>query len=210
MFIEEAIRGGGRVFVHCMQGVSRSVTVCLSYIMVKERQSFNEAHPVIKEKRGIASPNIGFTCQLIDWHKRFTKTWNGPQFFAICSHQVEQPHTVVARLIEKPNLDSRGVFIVINSGKAWIWRGRQVWENNQERYMSVAHEHLRQMQQYESCPSDIQEINEGSEPEEFKSIEGLTIDNVWNYDNWYPHLDRVVDMEPQSYRELQEEDDPRR
>lgn len=34
-FIENAIQNGGKVFVHCMQGVSRSVTICLAYIIFK-------------------------------------------------------------------------------------------------------------------------------------------------------------------------------
>mmetsp|Transcript_14787 Transcript_14787/g.2460 ORF Transcript_14787/g.2460 Transcript_14787/m.2460 type:complete len:123 (-) Transcript_14787:865-1233(-) len=34
-YIENAIQNGGKVFVHCMQGVSRSVTICLCYILYK-------------------------------------------------------------------------------------------------------------------------------------------------------------------------------
>jgi len=34
-FIEQAKSENGRVFVHCVQGISRSTTICLSYLIFK-------------------------------------------------------------------------------------------------------------------------------------------------------------------------------
>ena len=42
-FVNEAIESGGTVFVHCHQGVSRSTTMVIAYLMWKERLTFNEA-----------------------------------------------------------------------------------------------------------------------------------------------------------------------
>lgn len=68
-FIDSALRSGGHVLVHCSQGVSRSATLAIAYIMWKSGQSFDQAMTQVKAARGIAMPNIGFTCQLLQWQK---------------------------------------------------------------------------------------------------------------------------------------------
>jgi protein-tyrosine phosphatase len=59
-FIEEARNQNGKVYVHCVQGVSRSATVCLAYLIYKQKLSFNEGLAYLKEKRPIANPNMTF------------------------------------------------------------------------------------------------------------------------------------------------------
>ena len=50
-FVNEAIESGGTVFVHCHQGVSRSTTMVIAYLMWKERLTFNEAFAKVKAQR---------------------------------------------------------------------------------------------------------------------------------------------------------------
>ena len=123
-FIQNAIKSGGKVLVHCMQGVSRSVTVCLAYVIFTHKRTFDQVFLDAKNMRGICSPNIGFQAQLIWWYKRLCEEYESipvfPRVFAIGSHQKEQPHTIVARLLVQPlyygpeylTLDSRGMFII--------------------------------------------------------------------------------------------------
>jgi len=69
-WIEGAMARGGAVFVHCSQGVSRSCSVCIGYLMWRTRRPYQEVFRAVKAIRGIANPNIGFACQLINWQKR--------------------------------------------------------------------------------------------------------------------------------------------
>ena len=69
-FIRAAIAAGGNVLVHCSQGVSRSVSVVISFLMWESGASYEEAFARVKAQRGIANPNMGFTCQMLQWRKR--------------------------------------------------------------------------------------------------------------------------------------------
>lgn len=63
-FIETAIEAGGRVFVHCAMGKSRSATIICAYLMWKFGVSPHEALSQLQEGRGVADPNPGFWEQL--------------------------------------------------------------------------------------------------------------------------------------------------
>ncbi|CAD6188485.1 unnamed protein product [Caenorhabditis auriculariae] len=63
-FIDDSLKEGGKVFVHCNAGVSRSVTLVLSYLMRTEKLAFQEALRVVKEVRPSAKPNAGFCKEL--------------------------------------------------------------------------------------------------------------------------------------------------
>lgn len=52
------------MLVHCRVGVSRSATLVLAYLMLKERLTLVEAICAVKENRGVA-PNRGFLRQLV-------------------------------------------------------------------------------------------------------------------------------------------------
>ncbi|KRW99600.1 hypothetical protein PPERSA_01209 [Pseudocohnilembus persalinus] len=101
-FMEEAFQNGGKVLVHCHKGVSRSVTLCMAYIIWKNKLTFDQAFQQVKNSRDIASPNPGFLVQLINYDKRITQGYDSilisPRVFLVCSHQLEQPELVVAKM----------------------------------------------------------------------------------------------------------------
>ncbi|PHT62338.1 Protein-tyrosine-phosphatase MKP1 [Capsicum annuum] len=72
-YFEDVREQHGRVFVHCYQGVSRSTSLVIGYLMWREGQSFDDAFEYVKSARGIADPNIGFSCQLLQCQKKIVR-----------------------------------------------------------------------------------------------------------------------------------------
>eukprot|EP00756_Hemistasia_phaeocysticola_P005369 Hpha_TRINITY_DN13299_c0_g1::TRINITY_DN13299_c0_g1_i1::g.155029::m.155029/K04459/DUSP, MKP; dual specificity MAP kinase phosphatase len=62
-FLDTA-RSSGRVLVHCRQGVSRSATVVMAYLMNKVRIPYRLARDIVKRKRPVVNPNVGFVTLL--------------------------------------------------------------------------------------------------------------------------------------------------
>lgn len=63
-FIERALaEPGGRVLVHCHQGISRSATLVLAFLMLRRKLSAAEAVRLVRGRREIV-PNRGFLRQL--------------------------------------------------------------------------------------------------------------------------------------------------
>ncbi|EKX39494.1 hypothetical protein GUITHDRAFT_143482 [Guillardia theta CCMP2712] len=63
-FIHDAKRYGGTVFVHCIEGKSRSATCVIAYLMDTENYTLQEALMQVKSGRPIVQPNEGFMIQL--------------------------------------------------------------------------------------------------------------------------------------------------
>ncbi|XP_035518995.1 dual specificity protein phosphatase 13-like isoform X2 [Morone saxatilis] len=63
-FIHQALTSGGKVFVHCAVGVSRSAALVLAYLMIHHHLSLLSSVRCVQEKRWIF-PNRGFLRQLI-------------------------------------------------------------------------------------------------------------------------------------------------
>lgn len=62
--MEEILQKNEKVLVHCMGGISRSGSVCISYIMKKTKRPFLEVWRECKTKRSVIHPNEGFKEQL--------------------------------------------------------------------------------------------------------------------------------------------------
>ena len=63
-FIDTCLGLKQNVLVHCMAGISRSVSLVVYYLMKKYHLSYKEAHSFVKSKRSIANPNESFQLQL--------------------------------------------------------------------------------------------------------------------------------------------------
>ncbi|TDH01172.1 hypothetical protein EPR50_G00177780 [Perca flavescens] len=62
-YIGAALAIGGRVFVHCLMGVSRSATLVLAFLMIVEGLRLPQAVAAVRPHRDIC-PNPGFLLQL--------------------------------------------------------------------------------------------------------------------------------------------------
>ena len=59
-FMDSAKKESGKVFVHCVQGISRSTTMVLCYMIFKQKISLDDGLSFIRERRQIANPNMTF------------------------------------------------------------------------------------------------------------------------------------------------------
>ena len=78
-FIESAISNDGRVLVHCMEGVSRSCSVVIGYLMWKRGMKYIEAQEFVQNGRPICQPNASFICQLLEFEKRLLSPEKRPR-----------------------------------------------------------------------------------------------------------------------------------
>ncbi|XP_028850189.1 dual specificity protein phosphatase 7-like [Denticeps clupeoides] len=72
-FIGKSKRCG--VLVHCLAGISWSVTVTLAYLMQSLSLSLNDAYDFVKSKKSNISPNFNFMGQLQDFSPLQFSSW---------------------------------------------------------------------------------------------------------------------------------------
>ncbi len=66
-FIELARKDPSRILIHCMAGISRSVTLTVAYLMRHFSMSMQAAYQYVKERRPAISPNLNFMGQLVEF-----------------------------------------------------------------------------------------------------------------------------------------------
>ena len=65
-FIEQNIKENKPIYVHCAQGLSRSTSCILHYLMTKKGMNLKDSFNLVKNKRNVASPTVGFFKDLIN------------------------------------------------------------------------------------------------------------------------------------------------
>ncbi|KAK7858257.1 protein-tyrosine-phosphatase mkp1 [Quercus suber] len=169
-YFEDVREQRGRVFVHCCQGVSRSTSLVIAYLMWREGQSFEDAFQYVKAARGIADPNMGFACQLLQCQKRVHAFPLSPssllRMYIIAPHSPYDPLHLVPKMLNDPSpsaLDSRGAFIVHLPSAIYVWIGK-----NCEAIMEKdARSAVCQIVRYERVQGPVRMIKEGEEPAHF-------------------------------------------
>ncbi|KAL8218189.1 hypothetical protein R6Q57_021562 [Mikania cordata] len=169
-YFEDVRDQGGRVFVHCCQGVSRSTSLVIAYRMWREGQSFDDAFQYVKAAREIADPNMGFACQLLQCQKRVHAFPLSPssllRLYRIAPHSSYDPLHLVPKMLNVPSpgaLDSRGAFIMHIPSTIFIWVGKKC-ESLMERDARGA---VCQIVRYEKVQGPIVVVKEGEEPSYF-------------------------------------------
>ena len=69
MLTDEARHKKCGVLVHCLAGISRSVTVTVAYLMYHSRLTLNDAYDFVKKCKPNISPNFNFMGQLLDYER---------------------------------------------------------------------------------------------------------------------------------------------
>ena len=82
-FIDKAISENGKVLIHCICGVSRSVSVASAYLIYKHDYEVNQVIEMIKSKREVANPNSSFIEQLNIFYKNYANNKKTDEFNGI-------------------------------------------------------------------------------------------------------------------------------
>ena len=186
-FIENVREKGGRVLVHCIQGISRSVSLVMAYLIFTKKISYDKAFNLVQQKREISSPNFGFSIQLQNFYTRLfedpSKYRYIPKIFAVGSFQNEQAGKIVCRLMNEPfyehkenglprMLDKRGIFIIVSLTNVYLWLGSKISTNVKDIYLKTALEYVKILRQYEKAPQSPDGgcpiiVYDGKESDEF-------------------------------------------
>ncbi|KAF7309524.1 Phosphatases II [Mycena indigotica] len=98
-FIHAAIRSGGKVFLHCVMGISRSATVVCAYLMFARRISAAGAIEFLRKCRPKSRPNYNFTRQLL--------------VFSACEYQVASNKAPYRLWLQRQTFDiANGIRVV--------------------------------------------------------------------------------------------------
>ncbi|KAG6504541.1 protein-tyrosine-phosphatase MKP1-like [Zingiber officinale] len=169
-YFEDVRQQDGRVFVHCCQGVSRSTSLVIAYLMWREGQSFDDAFQFVKAARGIANPNMGFACQLLQCQKRVHAIPLSPtsllRMYRMAPHSPYDPLHLVPKILNYPSpaaLDSRGAFIILALSSIYVWIGKNC-ESVMEKDAKAA---AFQVVRYEQVQGPIMILKEGEESFQF-------------------------------------------
>ncbi|XP_012286020.1 dual specificity protein phosphatase Mpk3 [Orussus abietinus] len=76
-FIEEARSSDKGVLVHCLAGVSRSVTITVAYLMHKCSLSLNDAFNLVRSRKSNVAPNFHFMEQLHSFERELRDRGSG-------------------------------------------------------------------------------------------------------------------------------------
>ena len=219
-YINKCKNENKKILIHCYQGISRSVSIVISYFMISEKMSYDNAFNFVQRKRFIANPNLGFLLQLQFFEKRLLNNEkNKIEIFSVSSFQIEQPNFIVARLIyhnlfnnENNNLnsknknlilDQRGFYIICDKINCFLLQGNKIYEANKEKYLNYVkyyiekiHENEHLILNYDKNNFSYEIIEEGNKNLLFEKF--LNENNIHlefgilsDYDKYYIDLSKI-------------------
>lgn len=168
-FIEAVRQKGGRVFVHCCKGVSRSTSLVIAYLTWLQRCTFQDAFNFVKAARAVTNPNLGFACQLLQFQKQLQNApvlSNKLRVYRMAPHSAHDPLLLVPKKVTGPDIttfDSRGVFVIHGQSNLYVWHGHVC----DVRMAKAGHEFALQLIRYEQVEGPPVDVHEDEEPAEF-------------------------------------------
>ncbi|KAK9802036.1 hypothetical protein WJX73_004821, partial [Symbiochloris irregularis] len=170
-----ALKEGGRVLVHCSQGVSRSASFAIAHVLWRTgdssgtpKQALDAAIAAVKAAREVTNPNVGFYCQLLDWQTDRQQGRQRIQLLSLAPHSKLNGSLLVLRppnqQMQTALLDPRGVFVLQTPGILYLWKGRETAAS----LVAGAWSGIAQLQRYEQASTVVQEVQDGQEPHDFE------------------------------------------
>jgi len=144
------------------------------------------------------------------FHKRLYKSFDAipvnPRVYTICSHQKEDPHRIVAKLMmehffidkHSKSMDPRAVYIVETKEQFIIFIGSNCKNKNREEYLKFSYSYIAELQKREKAPEKCTEVEQDKVDKEFWALWGLedapndpfAPTSAW--DTWFPNLEEVT------------------
>jgi hypothetical protein len=129
-------------------------------------QDYDPAYNMVREKRNVCRPNVGFMCQLISWRKRCQLPCPDDvrRLYRVASHAPKDRMRVVAKWVDKvdsTSLDSRAVCVLQTSSAVFLLVGRGC--QLPELFVAIAWRHIRYLQLHEHASSTVHVVYEGAE-----------------------------------------------
>mmetsp|Transcript_62704 Transcript_62704/g.149598 ORF Transcript_62704/g.149598 Transcript_62704/m.149598 type:complete len:763 (+) Transcript_62704:56-2344(+) len=179
-WIQKALDGGGRVLVHCHEGISRSSTMVIAYLMWRLKLPYEAAHDRLRQVRPVCDPKPGFTYQLLVFGKKLATCSAGEaasdsalqtqtRVFRIAPHHPREPFLLLlpvkAPSPSAPLFDPRFGWVV-RCGTTWfLWLGSSI--PNRDAVRSVVDQQARRVSAFEDIACNVVELSEGEESPEF-------------------------------------------
>ncbi|XP_023775536.1 dual specificity protein phosphatase 22 isoform X5 [Pyrgilauda ruficollis] len=106
-FIHECRLTGEGCLVHCLAGVSRSVTLVVAYIMTITDFGWEDALSVVRAARSCANPNMGFQRQLQEFEKHDVdqfRQWLKEEYGENSSQDLQEAKNLLSKYKEQAEL----------------------------------------------------------------------------------------------------------
>lgn len=115
--IDEWLRGGKRVLVHCQTGVSRSVAAVVQYLVRYQGYDWDAALDLVRSKRPRAKPNLGFEVAMrLSNGERLTEEWLDERIAAYCPGTLDLDGNQVTPGWVRAGLEAQGTLAASLSG----------------------------------------------------------------------------------------------
>lgn len=117
---------GGRVLVHCTEGISRSATIVAAYLMWRKRETAAKILTYIKHKRPKINPNEGFLHQLQVWQDVHYNIWDNKQFRVPCNEYRELQERLLNYRSQEMLKKAARRRLRVGSGASREWKTRSM------------------------------------------------------------------------------------
>ncbi|KAG9415187.1 hypothetical protein AC1031_008628 [Aphanomyces cochlioides] len=186
-FIDAARADHGKVFIHCVKGISRSPTMAIAYLMAREHLSLYPALELVRASRPVIDPNAGFIFQLSEWDAARQNTRKQVKVFRVAMAASDadlsasrypliigpiQPDQLIAsrnptqEQIHDEHATSCFVICSIEAKYCTLWCGRDA----SDELVETGKQAVRLLQTYEGFPDTFDIVWSGQEPSAFWSV----------------------------------------
>lgn len=180
-FILQGGERGEKTLIHCERGISRSASLAAAFRMWSSGERWQTACDYVQARRKIVSPNIAFTCNLIELGEIFHGTSSTASLLFRCAyHSPHDPHTAVLKVCRTSSrrlvvpalscLSPNGAFVLRGVREEvhylFLWRGQQVSESTALKAEILA----LQMRKIFTTATVLYKVSQGQEDELFRSF----------------------------------------